>query len=340
MTVSSKQANAKRSLLSIIIPAYNVEDYILAAVESALRQTYADIEVIVVEDGSTDSTFEKLQTVTDRRVRIVQQKNRGLAGARNTGILESSGEYIGLLDGDDIWYPEKGRALVQELERDPRLGIAFSFAEYVDEKGEPTGQLHITHKAEPTLEDVIVRNVIAHPVVRRECFSQAGLFDESLRQCEDYEMWVRVLSKTRYKCRLAPQVLYGYRVRSGSLMTNHREFMDNANRVMEIFQRSIPEFNAKLKNQAVAEFCRITARRALSGGQIELAWSLMRDVFRQCPWLVFRDVRAFGTCGLIILEKFLPNGLHHFPYKTARILMKIFYRIYRSEILNPASSGK
>src|SRR5689334_849057 len=97
--------------LSVIIPAYNVESYIETAVVSALDQTFTDLEVIVVDDGSTDGTAKVLQAIANRRddprLLILTQQNRGLSSARNAGIGHARGEFIGLLDGDDAWRPEK-----------------------------------------------------------------------------------------------------------------------------------------------------------------------------------------------------------------------------------------
>ena len=93
--------------ISVVMPVYNVEKYVSASIESVLSQTFTDFEIIVVDDGGKDASIDICSSYTDPRIRIVSQKNRGLAGARNTGILESRGEYIALLDSDDCWEPEK-----------------------------------------------------------------------------------------------------------------------------------------------------------------------------------------------------------------------------------------
>jgi len=191
--------------------------------------------------------------------------------------------------------------------------------------------LLITQIKEPTLIDLVVRNCIhtsSSAIVRKDCFLQAGLFDERLRACEDYEMWVRILHKTHYKARLIPYVLTGYRVRSNSLSMNFDLFLRHAHIVMEKFENTIPEVTKNLKNRALAEIYRASSRKALSAGDLDLARKLMKEVLRHCPAIIFRDLKAFGTFSLIILETPLPPRWRQVPYKFARKLMKVFYRYY------------
>ncbi|MDX2098790.1 MAG: glycosyltransferase family 2 protein, partial [Leptolyngbyaceae cyanobacterium bins.59] len=112
--------------VSVVLPVYNVQSYIQQTVTSVLNQTYSDFELLIVDDGSTDRSIEFCRQCTDPRLRILSQQNRGLAGARNTGIRHATGEYIALLDGDDLWHPEKLERHVQHLDRTPRVGISFS----------------------------------------------------------------------------------------------------------------------------------------------------------------------------------------------------------------------
>ena len=96
-------------LVSVIVPTYNIEQYIAETIKSVLAQTYPHFELLIIDDESPDRSVKICQQFNDPRIKIISQKNRGLAGARNTGIRNSQGAYIALLDGDDLWLPEKTR---------------------------------------------------------------------------------------------------------------------------------------------------------------------------------------------------------------------------------------
>ena len=106
-------------ILSVVIPAYNVEEFIRPAIESVLSQPFQDLEVIVVEDGSTDATARRITESPGPRVRVISKRNGGLAAARNTGNRAAKGKYIALLDGDDIWFRDYATRHVNALDRNP-----------------------------------------------------------------------------------------------------------------------------------------------------------------------------------------------------------------------------
>ena len=114
---------------SIVVPAYNVEATIAETLNSLLAQTYTDMEIIVVDDGSSDRTTEIVAEFDDPRIRLVSQRNRGLAGAHNTGIFEAAGDFIGFCDADDLWLPEKLERHIDHLRANPDVGISFFITE-------------------------------------------------------------------------------------------------------------------------------------------------------------------------------------------------------------------
>src|SRR5262245_38901577 len=127
--------------LSVVVPNYNTGAFVGEAIRSILEQTMPDLEVIVVDDGSTDESIAKILAVEDPRLTCVRQPNRGLAGARNTGILLARAPLVGFCDGDDLWYPAKAERQLAVMEEDAKIGLTFSYSEYWTEAGEPTGQL-------------------------------------------------------------------------------------------------------------------------------------------------------------------------------------------------------
>jgi len=180
-------------LVSVIIPAYNQGDYLADAVASVIGQTYGDLEIIVVDDGSTDDTAEIARSIDDGRLRYIYQKNRGLSGARNSGIRNSRGEYLTFLDSDDLFLPAKLKLLVGALEGRPDAGIAAGQAVPIDERGERIGRVFDT-----PLPDDPVDLLLANPLhvgsvmLRRSWQEKVGYFDESLRSYEDWDMWLRL----------------------------------------------------------------------------------------------------------------------------------------------------
>ncbi|MFZ1429556.1 MAG: glycosyltransferase family A protein [Geminicoccaceae bacterium] len=293
-------------VLSVVIPAYNVERYIEAAVRSALGQSFRDLEVIVVDDGSTDATPEILaqlgQQLDDPRLRVVTRANGGLSAARNTGIKAGCSRLIGFLDGDDLWRPEKMARHVELMLADPRFGITFSDSEYLTDAGELTDRYHASSLARPTLWQMIRRNHIGNgssPVVRRECFETAGLFNETLRSCEDYEMWARIVHSTRCRIGRIPLPLTLYRIRETSLSASFDKFLANSDRAIALLRRQMPLVPDRIFREGHAVHYRIASRKAISFGSPRMAAGYLRRALDICPWLLLVDPRALPTALLI-----------------------------------------
>lgn len=200
------------STVSVIIPAYNQADYLAPAVQSALDQTHADVEVIIVDDGSTDHTSQVAQSFTDPRVCYVYQVNRGLSGARNTGIRHATGRYLTYLDSDDLFLPEKIAILLAEIERHPRSGFVAGQAVPIDEEGQSIGKLF--DKGLPVhLPDLLLGNPlhVGSVLVSRDWQERVGFFDETLRSYEDWDMWLRLaLAGCPMACVAQPVSLYRF----------------------------------------------------------------------------------------------------------------------------------
>lgn len=119
--------------VSVIIPVYNADKYIAATVESVLAQTYKNFEILIIDDGSPDKSLKVCQQFQDSRIKIICQANRGLPGARNTGIRHAQGDYIAFLDADDIWLPNKLEKHVNHLNNSPTVGISFCYSAFINE---------------------------------------------------------------------------------------------------------------------------------------------------------------------------------------------------------------
>lgn len=178
--------------ISVVIPAYNAMTYLPETVESVLKQTFADFEVLIINDGSSDHIVQWASQVVDPRVKLISQENQGLPGARNTGIAQARGEYIAFLDADDLWEPTKLEKQVRCIDDNPEVGLVHAWMVLVDEQSKSTGKVMPSYAEGYVWNQLAEKNVIACPsvMVRRCCFETVGMFDKSLRSLEDWDMWI------------------------------------------------------------------------------------------------------------------------------------------------------
>lgn len=208
--------------ISIIIPAYNAITYLPKTMATVLSQTFADFEAIVINDGSSDETEQWVSQIVDPRVKLISQKNQGLAVARNTGIKNSTGEYIAFLDADDLWKPTKLEKQVEILERNPQVGLVYTWVTYIDEKGQSTGRVVRPHAEGYVSEKLVERNLVecgSVAMIRSSCLATVGLFDENLSSFnigEDWDMWLRIAAEYPFKVIKEPLVYYRQRLSSAS----------------------------------------------------------------------------------------------------------------------------
>lgn len=209
--------------VSVVIPTYNRADLVPLAVESALGQTFVDLEVIVIDDGSTDNTAEVLRGF-GQRLRLITRSNDGLASARNRGIMEAAGQFVAFLDSDDIWLPHKVERQVAVFDAEPEVGLVYTQAYWMNAAGlvlnrPPHG--HDQSELTPTAEMLVVGNLVcgggSGAMVRRSCFDTVGLFDERVVGYEDWDMWLRI--SLHFRLRLIPEPLVCYRINPNGFRT-------------------------------------------------------------------------------------------------------------------------
>jgi glycosyltransferase involved in cell wall biosynthesis len=201
-----------RSRLSVVIPAYNAAATVGEAIDSVLAQTYADFELVVVDDGSTDETAQIVAARDDPRVRCVRTENRGVAAARNHGIELTSGELVAFLDADDAWQPEKLERQHLALTTTPSIGLSFTSAALVDDDLETIGLDDAVEYADYTEQLLLTGNILSaggsSVMARRSVIDQVGGFDPQLSQCADWDLWLRLSLVTRFAVIHEPLVLY------------------------------------------------------------------------------------------------------------------------------------
>ncbi len=184
-------------LISVIIPTFNRSKYILDAVESVINQTYSNVEIIVVDDGSTDETYSILKPYL-HRLKYVYQDNMGVSSARNKGIQLSNGNYIAFLDSDDLFLPDKLTFQKHLLDNNPRYSLAYTNIYFSDYRSK---HMKIAFKANmfksgSLFEDVLLRKVMTGYLqtwlVKKQCFEQIGLIDSEFKMSEDRDISIRM----------------------------------------------------------------------------------------------------------------------------------------------------
>jgi glycosyltransferase involved in cell wall biosynthesis len=235
-----------------VIPAYNAEATIASAIESVQRQSRGDFELIIVDDGSTDATASRVQPfLRDNRIRLVSQRNLGVAAALNRGIEGAEGQYVSFLGSDDLWLPHYLARMAATLDADPEAAVAYTDAWVLDEATRRIRRLTAMGAAHPPeaptqaweffLSLLEYGNfVFAGTTIRRWVFEKVGAFRADLRSGEDYELWLRI-SSCGYRFVRCPLNLAIYRQRRGQLTADTRSLHLRA---AEVFQIVAEEYDA------------------------------------------------------------------------------------------------
>lgn len=241
MTSNGKTESAIREgnpLVSVIIPAYNGQEYIGAAIESVLVQNYRPLDIIVVDDGSAVHMADAVAGFGGE-VRCVRQENAGTAAARNRGLRESRGEFIALLDQDDLWLPGKLERQIPRFSEDPKIGLVAAWMEVFDSL---TGEVRGTFRPSPELDvhDILGFELppVQTMVFRRSALEKIGGFDASLRGTDDWDVNIRIA--TEFRVVSVGETLGRARMHSSQQGGNGEQMYRNGMKVMDKHQHLHP----------------------------------------------------------------------------------------------------
>lgn len=312
--------------VSVVVPVYGVEDYIEETIQSVLHQTYSDFELLVIDDESPDRSVELCRAFQDSRIKIISQNNRGLAGARNTGIRHAKGQYIAFLDGDDCWRPDKLKRHVEHLDSSPHVGVSFSRSEFMDHRGQPLGTYLMPKLTEIELADLFRSNPVGNgsaPVVRRAVFdnicnqvnregeTESVYFDENFRRSEDIECWLRILIQTDWKMEGISEPLTLYRINAQGLSASLMNQFESWKQVLEKVASYAPDVAERWSDSSKAYRLRFLARNALRMRDRPLAIRLIHQSLATYPRIMVEETaRTLRILAGAYLLRLLPESAY------------------------------
>ncbi len=296
--------------VSVIVPTYNTIAYLPAAIESILKQTFEEFEILLVNDGSTDHTAQWAKTLTDPRIRYIEQNNQGLSAARNTGLALAQGRYIALLDADDLWESTKLEKQVALLDANPDIGMVHSWVWFMDGQGRSTGRIWKTQAEGMALSRLLHRNDVAvlSVLVRRECFDKVGGFDPTLRSLEDWDLWLRLV--VEHSIAVIKEPLAYYRQLPGSMSRNCDVMEASFKTVIDRHFARAPQSLQFLRDRSYGSAYQCLAWKAIQSDRpdFDLAWAYYRTALRFHPRILLTLDGFKLLLALQLQQRLTPSG--------------------------------
>ena len=320
-TTGAQSATTKPPLVSVVIPAYNAAGYISATLNSVLNQSFRDFEIIVINDGSPDTiALERALEPYHSRVRYITQQNAGPSAARNVGIRQGRGKYVAFLDSDDLWLPDHLGSQVAALQTDPSLGLIYANSLHIVNNQPEGNSFDRTPQSEPVTFESLVREDCtvgtSTTVAERKAVLDAGLFDENLRRCEDFDLWLR-MAHNGVRMTFTRTIQVYHRLANG--LAADSELMKDAR--LRVVQ--------KMDNSGIlTEQQRVIVRRRIQQLEFDLELNraktfLLNGNSREARQAASRAARACSQWKVRLLQV----GLYFFPGALRSI-----YRLHRKRI--------
>lgn len=241
--------------VSVIVPVYNRAHYVAETIESILAQTYSNIELILINDGSTDSSLQVLREYQHRhpdKIVVIDQENQGQITARNNGISRAKGEFIAFLDSDDLWYPEKLELQLPLLKNE--VALVYSAIENIDENGRVLEQEYCDESLVAEMyAALLVQNRMTggSVVVTKQALDDVGLFDPEFKAAENWDLWLRICRK--YRAALVNKVLVKYRIHPGNMSANSLLMLEAKEKIIRKHSSLAPQQPSLIKALTLAK---------------------------------------------------------------------------------------
>lgn len=329
---------------SVVIPCFNAQETIVKTLRSVLSQTEKSMEVIVIDDGSTDETVSRVQSLREEfseekiPLQVLTQENAGVSATRNRGVSLAVGQYIAFLDADDRWVNNKLQRHFFVMQSDPNIAISFARCRVLDSQGRATRQLSSLPLGRQTMACVFAENpttTTSNLVVRRDVFQQLDGFDESMSFAEDQEFIMRVLSHSRYHAggdddeqfwsvQGVDAVLTEYFTNEHGLSSELQKMYDGWLKMVEVIRSYAPQFVEQNFRPAQARYCRYLARRSLRVRSTpSQGWYFTRQALLADWRCLFR--KPVHTAAIFSLSalRAVSHGVQNFASKTASLFMSL-----------------
>ena len=296
--------------VSVVIPTYNRANYILETIKSVRQQSFKDYEVIIVDDGSTDNTREKLaDLVKENLVRYIYQENSGESAARNRGISDSKGEYIAFLDSDDLFLPQKLEKQTAFMDSNPGIGLVHCWYSKFSEENQDLGRRNTSRYSGWVYPEMLLTwQVLLSPscvMVRSNVLEEVGPFDVDQYWGADLDMWRRIAKK--YPFGLIPEVLTMVRVHAGNLSARKIDSLQWFERYLLKAFDDDPELSYMFRKRAKAKMYANVAHNLLGEDDPGMTSQTRKLSIRALSNWPFTPGAYFG-----FLASFLPMGLRLF----------------------------
>ena len=304
-----------RPRVSIVVPAYQSEARIGRTLARLREQTFADFEVIVVNDGSTDETSRVVRQAMadDSRIRLVEQSNGGIAAARNRAVESTRGDLVAFLDDDDLWHRQKLELQVARLDATPNASVVSCFSALIDVDGcllgwrfggTPEGDVY----REMLEWDMVSGGSVA--VVARRALEDAGGFDTALPDRADWDLWIRLARRHAFTC--VPRTLVGYTRRPGSVSQSYDRMIDHGQRVLAKACRDDPSISEADYQAFLARDLFGAACLCLADERHAMAWRYVSRSLRHRPAMILTRPRRWGVVLMLTLASTLPTRVYRY----------------------------